>query len=298
MKKEKESITYVPVKSNPWTWIIVYAVEAIAFVVSIIFDGLWAEILYKAILCLLLLTLALHAFLQSVAKNEKIRTVIFFGVNLLLLAYLFLFFNRFWPFVCVACEFCLAVFCLALWLNAQNKGVKFYSNGIVVGVTTSMLLISMTFFMRLDIVDYTFALWLLLPAVVVGIVAAFLIFGTFRDLLYAALGQTSELVAFALLVPVAVYMFSFVAVVSINYSFDGTQPVAGQYEVVEKHVSSGARQVTSYTLNIVVDGKKRDIGVSKGAYNQTEEGDTIEVAYYGGALGIGYYVYVPVEELS
>lgn len=294
-RAKKKEVTYVPARSKSTFWWILYIVEAVFLFVTCIFDGAWTKIAYEAMCFVLLSTAAVQSFTVSAGKTERIRAVLVFGINLFLLAYFFFFGNRYWLFSCVTCEFCLAVFSIAIWLVAERAEKETPSGRCVMIAITVMLLFPMVLFTQIDVIKYTFALWLLLPAGGIGVVFAGLMLGKFRAFFLSVLGQMSEVIAFVLLGVGAVYLFLFVGTMSVNYSFDKTPLVVGKYEVMEKHVSGGARSVTSYTLKVEIEGDERSIGVSRSEYLDIKEGDFIEVGYHGGALGIAYYQYIPAE---
>ena len=62
-------------------------------------------------------------------------------------------------------------------------------------------------------------------------------------------------------------------------------------KIIEKDITAGARQITQYTLTVVIDEKEIDISVSNDVYYEKNIGDYIYIDYNQGALGFAYYEY-------
>ena len=90
------------------------------------------------------------------------------------------------------------------------------------------------------------------------------------------------------------FMFSFcssyVLITSINVGFTDLNMIENIEVVITRKHSSGGR-TTTYYFNFEYEGNKCDVSVPFQHYKHYEEGDSIIISLYPGALGIDYFYY-------
>jgi lysylphosphatidylglycerol synthetase-like protein (DUF2156 family) len=132
-----------------------------------------------------------------------------------------------------------------------------------------------------------------IPIIVIGVILAvvalcvFLKF--FKDIDYFK-RRKSELVAAIIVMLAGCFYVSSITVTTINYAFD-KNPTPSSFEIIDKRIQSGARQITSFYLKVKIDGQEKEIDVPVDIYHSKEIGDSVEIKLYKGALGYGYYIY-------
>lgn len=269
---------------------ILYGVLLIALIVSLWFEGLWADILMRLSMFLLCAVAAVHCFIRSGEGMERVRAVIVFAAELFLVGWLCLFgAGRYWAFVCNIVQAAVAIYACVVWLIAASRGERLRSNQIVLISAGAAELLVMTSVMRYSFVSELYMAWILIPAAVVTVVSAVFMLGIRREFFLGVLKRMSELIASVFVVFVAAYLFFWMGAVTANAAFS-PPPETLQCEVTDKEYTGGDNQ--SYELVIVIGEREYDLEVSKDTYDDMEIGDFIEVGYFEGGLGIAYYQYI------
>ncbi len=87
-------------------------------------------------------------------------------------------------------------------------------------------------------------------------------------------------------------LLAFGSIIHINCLFDSSQGVVYQTQVSDKHKSRGRKRITYYELEVLPWGPydtETKILVSKSAYENYSEGDSISIVLKEGLLGIQHY---------
>ncbi len=86
---------------------------------------------------------------------------------------------------------------------------------------------------------------------------------------------------------VASLFFSYGLIDAVNSCLSSERKVI-EYELQEKRVTSGYRQITQYYFELKSDTEAFTISVPSVVYNEKQEGDVVKVYYYEGALKLVY----------
>ena len=78
---------------------------------------------------------------------------------------------------------------------------------------------------------------------------------------------------------------------SMNVYLDFSSPTYEEYIVIDKHIQSGAKQITAYVVEVKNGDKSFTIGISENAYYRYNLNDTIELSIYEGAFHEPYYIH-------
>ena len=148
--------------------------------------------------------------------------------------------------------------------------------------------------MRVDYVRDMLWVWALIPAAVllpIILVAIFLpLKKVWKDIFPTKGNRIFSTVCLVLLMFGAALTFSAIFLRLVNEVFDG-EPQKQEYTVLEKEVYSGSRTPTRFEVKVLIDNKERWITVYVTDYHEIEEGDTVILDYYSGALNFAYYYY-------
>lgn len=147
-----------------------------------------------------------------------------------------------------------------------------------------------------EFVSDAYIAWSLIPAAIVFVIVAVPAAILPKDF-WRALFDTSkakciiQAVLVGLCIFVVSFIYSFVAVGTIDYVFDDSAPTPIQVVVKDKHISSGARMPTRHKIQVSVDDKDVWISIPASDYYDVVIGDKITLNYYKGALGFPYLIY-------
>lgn len=86
-------------------------------------------------------------------------------------------------------------------------------------------------------------------------------------------------------------VFAYMSLTTLNYCLDFSEPIIQSVEILDKDISSGSRQPTTFDLTVEINNKKVKIAVPSDIYYKYENGDLINISIYKGSLGKAYYFY-------
>ena len=108
-------------------------------------------------------------------------------------------------------------------------------------------------------------LWALLPTVIIFSVIITITFTVFKKQFNKLSPKKWQKFGFLTLVFVLSYCYSMFGVSIVNTSLPSSK-TSNSYEIMEKDITAGARQITQYTLTVIIDEKEIDISVSNDVY--------------------------------
>ena len=281
-----------------------YIFYAIVFIVAIVIGFLGKSLFtydffnrqFFRILCLLLIIApfagrSIQTFLRQTALYGKIFTLVYFNMFALVFAVRLFITNRLWTIFLFA-SFAAAI---VLLLILAFKYVKAPHNYKITRYEPLVAMLPLLLLLMLAMTQsYVDASGMWMPIVVIGVVLAaaalFVFLKFFKYIDYFNNEHKSEFIACIILLIAACFYVSNVTVKTINYAFDNN-PTVVSFEIIDKHVQSGAKYTTSFYFKIEIDGQEKQIYVPATVYHSKEIGDIVEIKLYKGALGYGYYIY-------
>ena len=87
------------------------------------------------------------------------------------------------------------------------------------------------------------------------------------------------------------FLLTWLTVISMNVYLDRSAPVCHEFVIVDKSIQTGARQLTTYGLEVEGNGCTFKIAVLDEVYYSYEVNDPIVLSRYDGAFGEPYYIY-------
>lgn len=263
-----------------------------------IFNGLWADVLYALFISLLYVT----AFAQEVCISHRPKCItanFFIFIVSLFLFLLMLYFGGVFIVIALFYSAAMACFVAVQYVFKLRSGKAFKVNVKYIICICSLLLFAMINLLLVEFVNETYMAWSFIPAAVFSCVACltayFILKSVWKTLFETKLKRITYSVFTALCIFFVAYMYTFAAVGMINCVFDG-QPVKTEYEVLDKHIQSGARQITQFELKIEIDGEYKWIDVPVTDYHNISVGEVIIVDYFDGALGFPYWKYYGISQ--
>ena len=257
------------------------------------FNSLTANILYLVFISLLFVTALVQDSISDKPLADKIISAFTFGGGLAV----------FLPFVILGGVFdlialiyslimCIVLLCRCVLL--MHKGYKFPP---FVKPAICLLFLYIYPALRLTTVNFVsdiFMLWGFIPAAVISAILIPIGFVLLHKVWREFYPKESRSVANAICVCLAVFFvafgYSFAIIGTINCVFDNS-PTPTEYVVLEKDVLSGSRTPTEFRVKVEIDGDEEWIDLPVTDYHALEEGDTVIVDYYEGALGFSFYKY-------
>lgn len=253
-------------------------------------DNLTFIIIQHIIMSLYLLTALIQNVLQTKVRTYKIMAYVTFIGLFVALNLRFLLPHDIWILVMFICTTMILTFVSVTLLIRKQKYFTIKLNRQIIITLLVALLISF-----LDALDYNyqnllFMLWALLPTVIIFSVIITITFTVFKKQFNKLSPKKWQKFGFLTLVFVLSYCYSMFGVSIVNTSLPSSK-TSNSYEIIEKDITAGARQITQYTLTVVIDEKEIDISVSNDVYYEKNIGDYIYIDYNQGALGFAYYEY-------
>lgn len=261
-----------------------------------IFNSLWADILYLALMSMLFIT----AFVQEIIASRAVADVII-NVAIFIVGLLFIILYLVWAdifvlgMVVLSAIMAVVLSCrciLTVRKNPQSK--KFpvdFKQVIAVGC---LILFALRQQMNIKSVDDGYIAWSLIPAAVLCVVGAVAVFVLLRpvwkELYPTKVKRVCTAIAAVISIFFMAFIYSFISIDIINWAFDG-EPQKIEYVVLDKNVRSGARTPTQFEVKVIIDGKEKWIPVPVTDYHEITEGDKIIINYHTGALHFAYYSY-------
>ena len=262
-----------------------------SFFAYTLFNTLFFKILYLLLTVALLAVRSIQTFLRQMALYGKIFTLTYFNMFALVFAIKPFVTNRLWAILLLG-SFIVAVVLLLILAFKYVKEPYYYEITRFEPIIAMIPLILLLAVATLQSYAETTGMWI--PIVVAGVLlaaaAVLVFFKYFKNINYFKTEHKSELVFTIILLIAACFYVSSTTVLTINYVFDHN-PTAVSVEIIDKRIQSGARQLTSFYLEIIIDGKEKEIDVPVEVYHSKEIGDNVEIKFYNGALGYSYYIY-------
>lgn len=154
-------------------------------------------------------------------------------------------------------------------------------------ITGWVFLSSMMFLLYIThIGDNAFLLISLSLSITATIITVLLVI-KFKD----KIGEKQNRIWLPLCALLLVFFFSYIALTTINFCLDFSEPAIQSVEILDKKINSGARQATTFDLTVTINGKEKTISVPSNVYYEKERGDFISISTYKGFLNEPYYFF-------
>lgn len=130
----------------------------------------------------------------------------------------------------------------------------------------------------------------LIPSIIITVIV-FLLCLIFAILKY----KKSKSLQIAIFIPlmglISGFIISWTTISSMNIYLDFSSPTYVEFVIIDKKLKSGARQATTYELEVKNENESFAIAVSENAYYEHEINDTIVLSLYNGAFNEPYYIH-------
>lgn len=254
------------------------------------FNSLFFDILYLVLIIALCIVRSIQTFLRQTTRFGKIFALTYYSMFALVFSVRPFVSIRLWSVLL----FFSSVAAIILLVILAFKYIKAPDRYFITKVEPAVAMLVPLFLLVLATrQNYVCAERMWIPIVIIGIILVPVVLGVFlkyfKDIEYFKKSK-SELIFSILLLIIACFYISGVAVTTVNYGFDSA-PTATNVEIVDKRIVSGAKQVTSFYLKVEIDGHETEIDVPVEVYHSKEIGDDVEIKLYKGALGYSYYIY-------
>ena len=261
-----------------------------------IFNSLWANLLFLALLSMLFITAFVQEIIASRAVVDVITNTAIFIVGLIFVILYYVWADIFiFGMVVLSAIMVIVLSCrcvLTIRRDPQNK--KFPIDFKQVIAVVCLLMFALRQQMTIKHVDDGYVAWSLIPAAVACAVCTVVAFVLLRRVWAEIYPTKVKRVCNAILAFISIFfvafLYSFVSIGVINWAFDG-EPQQIEFTVLDKNVRSGARTPTEFEVKVIIDGKEKWIPVPVTDYHEITEGDVIIVNYHTGALHFAYYSY-------
>lgn len=142
--------------------------------------------------------------------------------------------------------------------------------------------------LRVEHIDEELLFWI--PALIICIalfIIALILVIKFKN----KIEDRQNIVAIPVLALMGGFVLPWSILCSFNIIFDTSIPAYESFEIIDKYVRSGARQITTYQIEVQNENKTFNIAISKQDFYDIEIGDEITLSIYQGALGARYYIH-------
>lgn len=155
---------------------------------------------------------------------------------------------------------------------------------------TLSYLSSVLFAIRVQFINDDWWLTIIIPSIIVAVVVLIpcLIYGITQFKLYR---DWEKLISVPLLGVMVGFLITFLTISSMNVYLDTSNPTYEEFVIIDKDIRAGARQLTTYELEVQKGEKNFYIGVSEEEYYDYEITDEITLSIYSGAFNEPYYIY-------
>lgn len=149
---------------------------------------------------------------------------------------------------------------------------------------------TVVFSLRTQNINDDWWLTLVVPAIVVAVIVLIpcLVYGIQE---FRICRDWEKLICIPLLGLMGGFIFTFLTISSMNVYLDTSDPTYEEFIIVDKDVRTGARQITTYELEVQKGDTVFTIGVSEEAYYHYEINDSITLSIYNGAFNEPYYLH-------
>lgn len=144
--------------------------------------------------------------------------------------------------------------------------------------------------LRAEFINDDWWLTLVIPAVVIAVVVLIpcLIYGIQQFNLHR---DWEKLICVPLLGLMGGFIITFLTISSMNVCLDTSKPAYEEFVIIDKNVRTGARQITTYEIEVQKGDTIFTIGISEDAYYDYEISDTITLSIYSGAFNEPYCIH-------
>lgn len=298
-RKRKQRYTQIADK-------VFYALYAVEFLGSVLIGFLgnsffayqtfnlpWANILFLVLISLLYVTAFVQNMLDSHATGEVITNLAVF-IGCMVAFALFYIFSGVFALCALVYAIATLIFIGCRYALRLRKDQTAQIDFKRVIATIIILLFVMTSLVHIKFANNAIFAWAFVPAAVVCVLAWLVAFALLRRVWTKIYDTKREsivnAIAFGLIIFLLSYFCSCTVMGEANCVFDN-EPTPVECVVLDKNVVAGARTVTQFEIKIELDGEERWIDVPVTAFHNIEEGDTVIIHYYKGALGFAYYIY-------
>lgn len=181
-----------------------------------------------------------------------------------------------------------AIFNIAVTIYIYRKTGKEYKSIWAFG--TLSYLSSVVFAIRVQLINDDWWLTIVIPSIIVAVVVLIpcLIYGIKQFKLYR---DWKKLISVPLLGVMVGFLITFLTISSMNVYLDTSNPAYEEFVIIDKNIRTGARQITTYELEVKKGETIFYIGVSEEEYYDYEITDAINLSRYSGAFNEPYYIY-------
>lgn len=256
-------------------------------------DYLWTDLLFLFFVAVLYVTAFVQNMLEpKTAKSIALDSAIFLASLLLFILTLFIG-NIFYFISVIYSAILLCTLCFFYALEYHNhKKVKTDIKRLISAL--SLIFIGAINIINIKFVNEMYMAWALIPTSVIACavvtVGIILLKDVWSEIYKEKWRRILNFILCILIVLFVAFFYSFTALGIANCVFD-EKHITAEYIVLEKHVSSGARQFTRHELKVEINGETEWVSVPSSDYYTISEGDIILIDYYSGALNFAYYLY-------
>ncbi len=189
-----------------------------------------------------------------------------------------------------------SILCIGVYAYYKVKRKKDYSSLMYWGLLSYIQFVVPI--LSVEYIDSEFPFWI--PSLIICIIAFIIcLFISIRkynkDKLNPKIRNKSringELISINILVLMMGFILPWMTISSLNVVLDNTAPKYEVFEVVDKDIRTGSRQITTYNLELEKGDIKINIAVAEVVYYEYEVGEKITVSIYNGAFNERYYTY-------
>lgn len=142
--------------------------------------------------------------------------------------------------------------------------------------------------LRVRQIDNEFSFWI--PSLIICVISFSIVL--YISLVRYQIDRNKENV---ICYPILALMFGFIipwlSLNSLNVSLDFSTPTYEEFIILDKHVDTGARRITSYEVEVENEFSKFKIAIDEIDFYEYNIGDKITLNIYQGAFGKKYYLY-------
>jgi hypothetical protein len=260
-----------------------------------IFDSLFFHILNLLLTVALFVVRSIQTFLRQTALYGKIFTLSYYNLFASVFALRPFVTGRLWAALLFG-GFIAAIVLLIILAFKYTNASGYVITKFEALVAVIPLILLLAFASKQNYIEAS-QMWV--PIVAAGVILAaaalYAVLKFFKNIPYFKQERKSELVFASIIMVMVCFCVSGTAVTTANYAFDNN-PTSASFEIIDKRIQSGARQITAFYLKVNLDGQEKEIDVPIDIYHSKEVGDGIEIKFYTGALGYGYYMYEYIGE--
>ena len=255
-----------------------------------IFNSIFFNVLSVVLTVSMLFIRSIQIFLRQATQYGKIFVLVFYNLFALAVAFRRFVPDRTWTIIL----FFSVIVAIILLITQAFKYIKAPNEICITKYEPIIAMLPVLLLLLLALKQsYTSAQGMWIPVVIGGTILAaltlFVFLKFFKDIDYFVKSR-SELIMACILLVILCFILSFMSVSAINYAFDSSSTTVSA-QVLDKNVQSGARQVTSFYLEVKIDETEIKIRVPVEIYHSAEVGDNVEIKLYNGAFGYSYYIY-------